>query len=134
MKIGDKVKYIGVRHKDIIGQIGIITSTHTESPEELRADEYTVDFGYEDDCEYYLREKQLELFSKSQPTEPLFKKPPLGLKPDYIWREQLIDLHAKERIIEISEAIKRYLDAGLQVNSAWVLEYNTLVSRAEKEE
>lgn len=61
MKIGDKVKYIGVRQKSIIGQIGIITSTHTESPEELRADEYIVDFGFEDDCEYYLREKQLEL-------------------------------------------------------------------------
>ncbi|MFA5195438.1 MAG: hypothetical protein WC401_06550 [Bacteroidales bacterium] len=61
MKIGDKVKYTGVRRKEIIGQIGIITSTHAESPEELRIDEYVVDFGFEDDCEYYLREKQLEL-------------------------------------------------------------------------
>ena len=66
MKIGDKVKYIGVRRKNIIGQIGVITSTQAESPEELRADEYTVDFGFEDDCEYYLREKQLELVEESK--------------------------------------------------------------------
>ena len=59
MIVGDKVKYIGVRRKNLIGQSGIITETHLENPNELRADEYAVDFGFEEDCEYILRGKQL---------------------------------------------------------------------------
>lgn len=61
MKVGDKVRYIGVRRKGIIGQIGVITEQYPGKDDDLRRDEYVVDFGFEDDCEYYLREKQLEL-------------------------------------------------------------------------
>lgn len=50
-------------------------------------------------------------------------KPPIGLVPHQIWHEN--------RIIEIREAIKRYLDAGLEVNVEWIKEYNYRINIKE---
>jgi len=68
-KVGDRVKYVGVRRKGIIGQIGIVVDTKKEniSPLYLREDECAVDFGFEDECEYVLREKQLVLVDEGEP-------------------------------------------------------------------
>ena len=60
-QVGDKVKYIGKRNKKIMNQIGVISATKLDNylGMKLRKDEYLVDFGYEDDCEYIIREPQL---------------------------------------------------------------------------
>jgi len=51
---------------------------------------------------------------KLPPKEEVKPKPPLGLVPDYIWRE--------ERLDDIKGAIKRYLDAKLQIPISWITE------------
>jgi hypothetical protein len=44
-----------------MNQIGVISATKLDNylGMKLRKDEYLVDFGYEDDCEYIIREPQL---------------------------------------------------------------------------
>lgn len=51
-------------------------------------------------------------------------KPPLGLTPKEIHHENV----RLKRIIEIVEAIERYLDASIPIPTPWIEEYNTLVS------
>lgn len=50
-------------------------------------------------------------------------KSPLGLRPHYIAEAQRMD--------EIVSAIKRYMDAGYEVPSEWIAEYNELAKRRE---
>lgn len=57
---------------------------------------------------------------------------PLGLVPDYIWKEQIIDIHALERIDDIRKAVYRFMDARIEVPANWITEYNELVKRAER--
>ena len=53
------------------------------------------------------------------------KKPPLGLKPQYMW-----DM---ERQYAICEAIKRYLDDGeTAIPIEWVEKYNELVAKLKE--
>lgn len=47
-----------------------------------------------------------------------YKKPPRGLMPERIWK-----LH---RFEDVTEAIQRYLDAGLVVPDEWLDEYKRL--------
>ena len=46
------------------------------------------------------------------------QRPPLGLRPKYI-----VD---SERVEEISEAIKRYIDYKIPIPYNWLKEYNNL--------
>lgn len=46
-------------------------------------------------------------------------KPPLGIIPKHF--------HRAIRAKELSEAIVRYFDAGMQINLGWVQEYNELI-------
>ena len=41
----------------------------------------------------------------------IHKKPPLGLEPKYI--------HDEKRIDEIKEAMRRYIDAGIEAPKSW---------------
>lgn len=51
-------------------------------------------------------------------------KPPIGLKPR--------ELHDSRRLHEVSEAIARYFNAGMEISPEWVEEYNDLIRRAKK--
>lgn len=46
------------------------------------------------------------------------KRPPLGLKPEFI--------HNEQRIAEIRDAIQRYLDAGEAIPISWIAEKYSL--------
>jgi hypothetical protein len=61
-KLNQKVKYIGKRKKNILGQIGVIVATKNDNDLDikLRSDEYAVDFGFEDDFIEIIRKPQLE--------------------------------------------------------------------------
>lgn len=52
-----------------------------------------------------------------------YKKPPLGLTPRNIW--------LSERLFDIKEAIKRYLDEDYPIPNKWIEEYNELVNLLE---
>lgn len=47
------------------------------------------------------------------------KKPPIGIIPEIIWKEQ--------RIQDIDAAINRYQEAGLAINTKWIYERNKLI-------
>lgn len=51
------------------------------------------------------------------------KRPPLGPTPKFIFENQCKD----RRIIELKEAIKRYLDSNRVIPIAFIKEYNELV-------
>lgn len=51
-------------------------------------------------------------------------KPPLGIVPKFIWKEQ--------RLMNLREAIDRYLDANLKVPVTWIEEYNELLEDIRK--
>lgn len=48
-------------------------------------------------------------------------KMPLGLKPR--------NLHIEERVSEIGDAMKRYINAGIAVPESWVQEHNELLEQ-----
>lgn len=52
---------------------------------------------------------------------PKAVKPPLGVTPKDIW-----DL---KRCEELRRAIKEYLEAGMEVHTVWLIEYNELVKK-----
>ena len=60
-QVGNKVKYIGKRNRRIRNQIGVVSATKLDNWQgiKLRCDEYLVDFGFEEDYEYVIREPQL---------------------------------------------------------------------------
>ena len=69
MKPNDKVKYIGVRQKEIVGCVGIVIALKDDNEFEeynLRKDEALVDFGSEDDCFKVVRFPQLEIVEKEK--------------------------------------------------------------------
>jgi len=47
------------------------------------------------------------------------KKPPKGIIPEYLWKEQ--------RLQDIDAAIKRYQEAGCAISTAWIFERNNLL-------
>ncbi|MGJ1352370.1 hypothetical protein ACR79P_08385 [Sphingobacterium spiritivorum] len=48
------------------------------------------------------------------------EKPPIGVVPDYIWKEQ--------RIKELSAAIARFLESSyFIISESWIKEYNSLI-------
>lgn len=51
----------------------------------------------------------------------MLKKPPIGIEPRYIWE--------KKRIKELKAAIKRYVDAGMEVPIEWITELNEFCRR-----
>lgn len=59
----------------------------------------------------------LDEITKVEQSIPL-KKPPLGLRPRFIWEE--------ERLDEIDAAVKRYLEDGKEIPTEWVAEYSEL--------
>ncbi|WP_312107590.1 hypothetical protein [Lachnoclostridium sp.] len=63
-----------------------------------------------DTCQYCGGHK--ELISKQ------VNKPPLGIKPKW--------LHNQIRLNDIIKAIRRYINAGLEIPIEWVEEYNDL--------
>lgn len=58
-------------------------------------------------------------------TTSFVTKPPLGLMPEFIWKEQRID--------ELYQAIMRYVNAGKAVPIEWITEHYTLKMSIEKE-
>ena len=54
-----------------------------------------------------------------KPNKP-YPKPPIGLLPQYLWKEQ--------RMNEIKEAVARYMEVGARVSASWLEEYNELVN------
>ena len=64
MKVDDKVKYIRLKRKAIVGCIGTIVATKDNNEYEeykLKSNEALVDFGFEDDCLYVCRFIDLEV-------------------------------------------------------------------------
>lgn len=53
------------------------------------------------------------------------KKPQLGIKPQFLWEE--------ERIVQLKEAIKRYLDANQPIPMEIIEEYNEKTDKLEVE-
>lgn len=51
------------------------------------------------------------------------RKPPIGLMPKSIWKEH--------RLLEVSAAIQRYLDAGCLIPLKWIEEYNELIKEVD---
>lgn len=49
------------------------------------------------------------------------ERPPLGVKPRWAWEE--------ERASDLSEAMQRYLDAGVEIPEEWNMEFNELYSK-----
>jgi len=58
---------------------------------------------------------------------------PLGIVPEYIWHEQIIDIHAHERIADIQQAIIRFAFECVAIPKEWVAEYNSLINRVNGE-
>ena len=56
------------------------------------------------------------------PAEPIESHPPLGLKPERIWR--------RERRIEIAEAVMRYVQADKPIPHEWLDELERLSGEA----
>lgn len=54
------------------------------------------------------------------------EKPPLGLRPKFIW--------LKQRKTEIQEAVIRYFEAGVAVPIEWIEEYNDICGMLKGEE
>lgn len=48
-----------------------------------------------------------------------FEAPPLGIKPQYLWKE--------ERLTELNEAIARYYFKQLEIPVEWIMERNELI-------
>ncbi|MBK7883585.1 MAG: hypothetical protein IPJ81_07100 [Chitinophagaceae bacterium] len=46
-------------------------------------------------------------------------KPPIGILPEYFWKDQ--------RFKDLCEAIKRYWDGGYKIPVEWIEEYNRLI-------
>jgi len=46
-------------------------------------------------------------------------KPPIGIEPHYLWISQ--------RKIDLTDAIQRYINAGMYVPVEWATEYNEYV-------
>lgn len=68
----------------------------------------TIEFGGQTD---------LSLLTKApEVKEPLIEKPPIGVMPEWLWREQ--------RMNELQKAIDRYDFAGMARNKEWVKEYS----------
>jgi hypothetical protein len=59
-----------------------------------------------------------------------FNKPPMGLTPRRIWEMQT----ERARVNEISDAIIRYLNAGMKINPEWIEEINELLEKVERED
>lgn len=55
------------------------------------------------------------------------KKTPLGLTPQRLWKE----LIRRQRLDEIKEALKRYVDADAAIPFEWVIEYNKIIEKEE---
>lgn len=51
-------------------------------------------------------------------------KPPLGIKPQW--------LHDLSRASDIKDAICRYLEASKEIPLIWIVEYNSIVNRADE--
>ena len=49
------------------------------------------------------------------------KKPPIGIKPQYI--------HDEQRVRELRACIARYMQAGCKLDPLWVKEYNEIIER-----
>ena len=52
-------------------------------------------------------------------TDQKLQRPPLGLLPKYIYKENVRD----ERIKDIHQAIKRFIDAEIIIPREWLIEY-----------
>lgn len=58
------------------------------------------------------------------------KIPPIGVRPYYIFEAEMME----ERIKELKEAIKRFLDANYPLPIKIIKEYNDLTAELPKEE
>lgn len=69
---------------------------------------------------------ELTELSESETKHLIKPKPPLGVMPRDIWD--------RDRKVELSEAMKRYLEAGMKIPSKWLEEYNEISERWEEKE
>lgn len=53
------------------------------------------------------------------------KKPPLGIRPKWLVEEE----YKSNRITEINDAIKRYLNESAKIPLKWIEEYNELINK-----
>ena len=53
------------------------------------------------------------------------KKPPLGVMPREIWN--------RKRQKDLTDAMARYLEAGMKIPSEWIEEYNEISEKEVKE-
>lgn len=54
----------------------------------------------------------------------MLKQPPIGIKPKYI--------HDEQRFYELKLAIRRFLDASVEIPLEWINEYNDLIDEIKK--
>lgn len=74
------------------------------------------DFIYLDNCPLANATKPLQ-------RTPDSIKPPIGIMPEYIWKEQ--------RLYELNQAIIRYINAGLSYPKEWGFERETLINETK---
>lgn len=77
-----------------------------------------------------LSQEVLEELTKCYDEKPIPKdtqllKPPIGLLPKKIWLEN--------RVKEINEAIKRYIDSNVSIDPNWIQERNEILEQEENE-
>lgn len=58
---------------------------------------------------------------KFEPEIQKTEKPPLGLTPKAVWME--------DRVLDIVDAMNRYVKANMEVPIEWIKEYNELVKQ-----
>lgn len=57
----------------------------------------------------------------------LMKKPPIGVKPRFIFEEEM----KRRRIVDLTAAVRRYLDEQFPIPIEWISEYNEQVMPKE---
>jgi hypothetical protein len=63
----------------------------------------------------WVKELEMEKLAFENGTEPFQDKPPLGLRPEYIWKERC----KSNRIQEIVEAMERYRKVEYDIPEKW---------------
>lgn len=88
-----------------------------EQIKNLDSDHVIVDRkDWEEVVEYFI--KRPDEVDNIETVDSSSKKVPIGIEPKYIWEER--------RLIELSEAIKRYCLSNEQIPIKWIEEYNEL--------
>lgn len=132
IKAGSKVRYISIEEsmsysnpKHKVGEVvALLTITDHKAKEYIGGKIGLV--GYNEGCKedmVFLKDMEL-IKQEGQVMDNI--KPPLGLTPKHIW--------CGRRLLDIKEAIKRYVEVNKPIPAEWITEYNELAEIISNEE